>query len=70
MLRYFPGEEEVRFGRMSRHDDIEYVANGMDYTERSSTGGGVESASVEDKNMDAEEKVSTYVMTRPVAERS
>ena len=42
----------------------------MDYTEGSSTGGGVESASVEEKTIDAEEKVATNVMTRPVAERA
>jgi hypothetical protein len=40
----------------------------MDYTE--SPGEGVEAASVETKNLDAEEKVATNVMTRPVAERS
>jgi hypothetical protein len=40
----------------------------MDYAE--SPGEGVEAASVETKNLDAEEKVATNVMTRPVAERS
>jgi hypothetical protein len=40
----------------------------MDYTE--SPGDGVEAASVEIKNIDAEEKVVTNIMTRPVAERS
>ena len=42
----------------------------MDYTERMSSGDGVEAASVETKNFDAEEKVAANVMTRPVAERS
>jgi hypothetical protein len=65
---YFSDEEEVKYGRSSRHGDIEYVADGMDYTE--SPGEGVEAASVEIKNIDAEEKVATNVMTRPVAERS
>jgi len=40
----------------------------MDYT--SSSGENVEAASVEIKNVDAEEKVATNIMTRPVAERS
>jgi hypothetical protein len=65
---YFSDEEEVKYGRSSRHGDIEYAADGMDYTE--SPGEGVEAASVEIKNIDAEEKVATNVMTRPVAERS
>jgi len=40
----------------------------MDYTLSSEE--GVEAASVETKNVDAEEKVATNVMTRPVAEMS
>jgi hypothetical protein len=67
---YFAEEDEVKYGRQSRHGDIEYVASGMDYTERLSTGGGVEAGSIESKILDAEEKVATNIMTRPVAERS
>ena len=67
-MSYFPDEEEVRYGRSSRHGDLEYAADGMDYT--SSSGEGVEAASVEIKNVDADEKVATNIMTRPVAERS
>ena len=55
---------------MSRHGDSEYVASGLDYTEQLSTGGGLEAGSIEDKTIDAEEKVATNIMTRPVAERS
>jgi hypothetical protein len=68
LCSYFSDEEEVRYGRSSRHGDIEYAADGMDYTE--SPGEGAEAASVEIKNIDAEEKVATNIMTRPVAERS
>jgi hypothetical protein len=42
----------------------------MDYTEQLSAGGGVEAGSIETKTLDAEEKVATNIMTRPVAERS
>jgi hypothetical protein len=40
----------------------------MDYAERASSA-GLESASVEDKTIEAEKTVSANIMTRPVAER-
>lgn len=66
--RYFPGEPEIQFGRTSRGEGIEYLAEGMDYSKRPD--GGVEAASVEDKAEDLDKDVASNVMTRPVAERA
>lgn len=66
--RYFPGEPEVVFGRMPGQGDIEYVADGMDFSRRTSE--GVEAASMKDNEVDAEKKVAAIVTTRPVDQRA